>query len=52
MAKMTKTQQKFRLNRMMKDSSFLFVNQPLTGGMTAKDVEAINRIVTKCLKRV
>jgi hypothetical protein len=52
MTKMTKTQQRFRLNRMKKDVAFLYVNQPLTGGLTAKDVEAIDKIVTKCLKKV
>jgi hypothetical protein len=52
MAKMNKTQLRFRLNRMKKDAAFLFVNQPLTGGLTAKDVEAIDRIVAKCMKKV
>ena len=52
MAKMNKTQQRFRLNRMKKDAAFLFVNQPLTGGLTVKDVDAIDRIVMKCLKKV
>ena len=49
MAKMTKAQIRFRLRRINKDISFLFMNAPFN--VSANDVEAVMKVVERLRKR-
>jgi hypothetical protein len=48
-AKMTKTQIRFRLRRMKKDMVFLFLHAPFD--VNPADVDAINKVVERLRKR-
>ncbi len=49
MAKMTKSQIRFRLKRLDRDIAFLFMNAPFN--VSANDVEAVQRVVERLRKR-